>query len=144
MLGLIIAAIIFLFSLLGSHPEDPLLLSVAATFTFLWYWHLVFAFFQVLISAAICAFGFFISGSKDKAEQKIASTFMIAAPLVAVFLLLYSSLFLGGVYLLDKGIDSTGEIVNQKYAISGAALYTLGLLAQVFGSISRKSLKKSE
>ena len=142
MLGLAIAAVIFLFSFLGSEEDAPILASVAVTFPFLFYWHWTWAVVKGLLVALLGLVGIGGMASKDGKDKTIGATILIASPVVFVMMALGSVLFIGSIICLQRGISDTGELVSQKHAIAGAVIYGIGIFLQLVGRVSGSTSKK--
>jgi len=133
MFGLIVASIIFMFYFINS-PEDQNLYSLMAlTLPFLWYWHCFFAFCKGILVFVLGGLGLVttsVAGS-DKNAKRAGIALILSSPILMVIFTISSVVFIGSVYCLSQGLDSTNGIVNERYAIVGAILYGIGILFQI-------------
>jgi len=135
MYSLMLAALYVACRVLFSNMEP--VAAVERTLPFLWYWHLAFAIIKFIVWLLIPLFGAAVASSNDR-ERLAGAAILVASPFVLVMFLFASTLFLGGVYGLDSGIQE-GSVVNQSHVVVGSVLYGLAVLLQMRARASTKS-----
>jgi hypothetical protein len=134
MYSLMLAALYVACRVLFSNMEP--VAAIERTLPFLWYWHLTFAIIKFIVWLLIPLFGAAVASSNDR-ERLAGAAILVASPFVLVMFLFASTLFLGGVYGLDSGIQE-GSVVNQSHVVVGSVLYGLAVLLQMKARVSAK------
>ncbi|MHA1951860.1 MAG: hypothetical protein ACW99G_19575 [Candidatus Thorarchaeota archaeon] len=135
MIGLLIAAVIFCYYFVTGDESDPVLLSVLSALPFLWYWHWTWGIVKTLLVGCLG-----IVGACHMKKDPVTGGALVAfTPFLILIACITSALYLCGVYCVELGISSTGEIANERYLYVGFGLYGLGLFAQLVQKVSSSS-----
>lgn len=132
MFGLVIAAMIFVVTLFNTSDDVTVLVPIAATFPFLWYWHWVWTGIKAVFAGTLAMLGLagLIRG-KETVIQGGGLALFALSPLIFIAISITSALFLTAVYCMDRGLTAGGDMVSQKYFVTGCALYGIGILVQL-------------
>ena len=149
MLGLVLAALYVAYCVAQSTTAEA---AIASTMPFLWYWHLVFVciFGVIVLIVFLVGLGMTVFGDSGGTKGAGLVVSFLGAPLMIVLGAIGAGLFLGGVYCMNAAIavcPDTGAVQsfdawNMQLFITGAVLYGIGVIRQLFARLNLGSSSK--
>ena len=131
--------------LVNDMPWD---VAVPTTFSFLFWWHVVFACVFVLCVGVVFSIGLLamVADSKEETRVSGAVTSFVAAPIMAIMGTIEFTLFIGGILCMDMAtVGAAGERLsyadwNMQTMVIGIVLYCVGCCRQAFVHSIKKSI----
>lgn len=144
MLGFLLAVLYVGFMVIVNNTDATS--AGANTLPFLWWWHIVWTVLIFLVSLLVPLLGLLALIFADKGKEKAAGAgFILFYPFMLVALLISAALFLGGIYLVETSItweNGIATITDTSHAVTGAVMYGVGILAQLFRRAASSSKSK--